>query len=167
MIAAAVTPTVKSRPSLKTASSRPDYEVWDLTRTTPLLTAKAADQSGKKWDREDGTGLRFDKGVKNVEYFRDVKPILDRSCIACHTQKFARPAGNLALDDDKIVSLPNADDVPGTYYRLALDYAGRFGHKPLVGGWRNHNASATSGCFSRAQSSHLEGLRQANRRLEQ
>src|SRR5262249_54757997 len=36
---------------------------------------------------------------------------------------------------------PNADDVPGTYYRLAMDYAGRFGHKPVAGSWRNHNAS--------------------------
>jgi hypothetical protein len=125
----------------KTAAARPDYEVWDLTRTTPLLTAKAEDQSGKKWDRDGRTGLRFEKGVKNVEYFRDVKPILDRSCTACHTQESARPAGNLVFDDHKIVSLPNADDVPGTYYRLAMDYAGRFGHKPLVGGWRNHNAS--------------------------
>jgi hypothetical protein len=39
------------------------------------------------------------------------------------------------------VDLPDADDVPGTYYRLAMDYAGRFGHKPIVSGWRNHNAS--------------------------
>jgi len=45
------------------------------------------------------------------------------------------------LDDDKTVSLPNADDVPGTYYRLTMDYAGRFGHKPLTGAWRGANAS--------------------------
>ena len=51
------------------------------------------------------------------------------------------PAGNLVLDDDKIVSLPNADDVPGTYYRLTMDYAGRFGHKSVIGSWRGQNAS--------------------------
>jgi hypothetical protein len=87
------------------------------------------------------TGLRFEKSVKNVEYHRDIKPILERSCVACHTQKAAAPAGKLVLDDDKIVNLPNSDDVPGTYYRLAMDYAGRFGHKPIIGSWRNHNAS--------------------------
>ncbi|MFO0824710.1 MAG: hypothetical protein U0792_16595 [Gemmataceae bacterium] len=26
------------------------------------------------------------------------------------------------LNDDKIVNLPDNDDVPGTYYRLAMDY---------------------------------------------
>ena len=31
--------------------------------------------------------------------------------------------------------------MPGTYYRLAMDYAGRFGHKPLIGSWRDQNAS--------------------------
>jgi hypothetical protein len=93
-----------------TAAAKPDYAVADLT-----------------------------KGVKDVEYFRDIKPILDRSCAACHTGD--KPAGNLVLDDNKTVKLPDADDVPGTYYRLAMDYAGRFGHKPVIGSWRNHNAS--------------------------
>jgi hypothetical protein len=124
-----------------TAAARPDYPLFDLTQRTPLLTTKRHDQSGKKWDRDDATGLRLERGVKNVEYFRDVKPILDRSCVACHTRKWASPAGNLVLDDDRIVDLPSADDVPGTYYRLALDYAGRFGHRPLVGSWRQANAS--------------------------
>jgi hypothetical protein len=45
------------------------------------------------------------------------------------------------LDDDKTVNLPNADDVPGTYYRLTMDYAGRFGHKPIIGSWKHANAS--------------------------
>src|SRR5437879_6841134 len=65
-----------------TAAANADYPVFDLTQQTPLLTSKKNDQSGKKWDRLDTTGLRFDKTVKNVEFYRDVKPILDRSCIA-------------------------------------------------------------------------------------
>lgn len=125
----------------RTAAAKPDYAVFDLTTQTPLLTAKQADTSGRKWDAEDQSGLRFEKGGANVEYHRDIRPIFERSCVACHSAKAARPAGNLVLDDDRIVSLPNADDVPGTYYRLAMDYAGRFGHKPIVGSWRNHNAS--------------------------
>ena len=124
-----------------TAAAKPDYRIFDLTESTPLMTTPSNDQSGKRWDREDRTGLRYDKGIKNVEFFRDVKPIFDRSCVACHSGKRDEPAGDLVLDDDKIVNLPNADDVPGTYYRLAMDYAGRFGRPPLVGSWRNANAS--------------------------
>jgi hypothetical protein len=115
--------------------------VFDLSRRTPLLTTKGKDESGRKWDAKDETGLRFEPGVKNVEFFRDVKPILDRSCAACHTGKEPKPPGNLVLDDDRTVNLPDADDVPGTYYRLAMDHAGRFGHKPVIGSWRNQNAS--------------------------
>jgi hypothetical protein len=125
-----------------TAAAKPDYEIFDLTAKTPLLTTKAKDESKKKWDATDETGVRFQSGVKDVEYFRDVKPILDRSCAACHTNKNgAKPAGNLVLDDDKTVNLPDCDDVPGTYYRLAMDSAGRFGHKPIIGSWRGANAS--------------------------
>lgn len=123
-----------------TAAAKPDYAVFDLTTKAALITSKAKDESKQKWDPKDTTGLRFEAGVKNIEFYRDVKPILDRSCVACHTSK-DKPAGNLVLDDAKIVNLPDSDDVPGTYYRLAMDYAGRFGHKPLIGSWRNQNAS--------------------------
>src|SRR5262249_15914407 len=118
-----------------TAAARPDYAVFDLTKSTPLLTDRTNDQSGKKWDHDDQTGLRCEPRAKDVEYFRSVKPILDHSCVACHTQKTAHPAPDLVLDDDKTVDLPNADDVPGTYYRLTMDYGGRFGRKPLIGSW--------------------------------
>ncbi len=133
-----------------TAAARPDYPVFDLTRHTPLLTAKGQDQSGKKWDRDDATGLRFEKGIKNVEYFRDVKPILERSCVACHTKKADKPAGNLVLDDDAPVQGPDSiggvvngppGKVPGTYFRLALDHGGKFGHKSPVGNWTHPQGS--------------------------
>src|SRR5213079_2017273 len=39
----------------KTAAAQPDYQVFDLTKQTPLLTTKAKDQSGKKWDVKDET----------------------------------------------------------------------------------------------------------------
>jgi hypothetical protein len=125
-----------------TAAAAPDYAIFDLTAKTPLLTSRGKDESGRQWDEKTETGLFFSAGVKNVEYFRDVKPILDRSCVACHTQKAgAKPAGNLVLDDDKQVNLPDCDDVPGTYYRIAMDPSARFGHKPLIGAWRGANAS--------------------------
>ena len=118
-----------------TAAAKKDYPVFDLTKQTPLLTSKANDRSGKQWDTKDETGLRFDTAVKNVEYFRDVKPILDRSCVACHTQKWEKPAGNLVLDDDRPEThsdshFPQAK-LPNHYFRLVADSKGKFGHNPL------------------------------------
>jgi hypothetical protein len=127
-----------------TLASKPDYDVFDLTARTPLVTSKAKDESKKKWDASESTGLRFENGVKNVEFWRDVRPILERSCIACHSAGkpgASATGGNLVLDDFKTVNLPDCDDVPGAYYRLAMDSAGRFGHKPLIGSWRGPNAS--------------------------
>jgi Hydrazine synthase alpha subunit middle domain len=127
-----------------TLAAKPDYKVFDLTTKTPLLTSKANDESKQKWDAKDETGLKFAVGVKNVEFWRDVKPILERSCAACHRSGepgASATGGNLILNDDKIVNLPDCDDVPGTYYRLAMDSAGRFGHKPIIGSWRGANAS--------------------------
>jgi hypothetical protein len=112
-----------------TAAAKPDYQVFDLTRKTPLLTSKKEDQSGKKWDDGDRTGLRLGGGVLDVEYHRDVRPIFERSCVACHTQKADKPAGKLVLDDDRPVQGPrwdmgNAGMVPATYNTLAGNYLG-------------------------------------------
>jgi len=144
-----------------TAAAKPDYRVFDLTRNTPLLSDKEKDQSGKKWDKDDSTGLRFEKSVKNVEYFRDVKPVLDRSCIACHTQKWTKPAGNLVLDDDAPMQGPGSlggvvtgppGKVPGTFFRLALDHEGKFGHKSPVRNWAHPQASRYVRLFSARRS---------------
>jgi hypothetical protein len=124
-----------------TAAARPDYKVFDLTKGAVLLTDKARDESGRQWDVEGATGLRRDSAaVKNVEFYRDVKPIFDRSCIACHTQKWQQPAGNLVLDDEAIVSgsVPyrGSAAVSGTYNRLVMDSQAKYGHKPLISSWR-------------------------------
>lgn len=127
-----------------TLAAKPDYKVWDLTTTTPLVTAKANDQSQQKWDANDETGLASAPQVKTVEYQRDIQPILARSCVACHTQKADQPAGNLVLDDDALAASENHDvgKVPGTYRRLALDEAAKFGHKPIgYDSWGYPNAS--------------------------
>jgi len=133
-----------------TAAAKSDYKIFDLTERTPLLTSKKNDKSGEKWDVNDETGLRFEKGVKNVEYFRDIKPIFDRSCVACHTQKAEKPPGSLVLDDDALRKAPDfvaglvagpSGKVPGTYFRLALDYRAEFGYKTPLGGWSHPQAS--------------------------
>ncbi len=113
-----------------TAAARPDYKVWDLVNATPLLAEKELREK--------------QSGVENVEYHRDIRPILERSCTACHTKAKDEPAGNLVLDaDDEEVSVPNTGKFPGTYYRLAMDEGARFGHKPVIhnGQWRQTNAS--------------------------
>jgi hypothetical protein len=117
----------------QTAAARPDYEIWDLTREHPLFTTKANDRAGRKVDVEDRTGVHFVKAVKDVEFYHDVKPILERSCVACHTMKSEKPAGRLALDDYRPYSKPGFPmghvtwsgfpelrrNLPRTYARLA------------------------------------------------
>jgi len=104
----------KPTPFEGTAAARPDYVPFDLTSQTPLITTKN-DQSGKRWDVKDETGLRFVKGVLNVEYHRDIKPIFARSCVACHSGKTDKPAGGLVLDDE---SRARGQSQTGTYRTL-------------------------------------------------
>jgi hypothetical protein len=128
----------------ETAAARPDYQIFDLTKSTPLLTSKRADESKTKWDAEDTTGLRYDAQIKNVEYHRDIRPIFERSCAACHTKEKADPPAGLVLDaDDERLKVGYAGKVPGTYFRLAADSRATFGHKPVIhnGSWRQTNAS--------------------------
>jgi hypothetical protein len=118
-----------------TAAARPDYKVWDLTASPPLFTTKANDRSGKQWDSANRTGVTFGKGVTDVEFHRDIKPILERSCVACHSVKQEKPAGRLALDDERPIVkdglVPWAENVhirqglPRTYARL-VQYAWAF-----------------------------------------
>lgn len=125
-----------------TKAGRPEYTPWDIVNTTPLLTDKARDTSKQQWDEQRHTGLRTLKnGPHNVEYFRDIQPILQRSCVACHTG--TTPAGNLNLnaDQDK-VAYEHHGTFPGTYLRLAMDERAKFGHKPVgYDSWGYPNAS--------------------------
>jgi RNA polymerase sigma factor (sigma-70 family) len=139
-------PSQRPTPFEFTAAAKADYQPFDLTKQTPLFTTKKHDQSNKKWDMADDVGLRFAKSVQSVEYQRDIKPILQRSCVACHTQKWDKPAGNLVLDDDTPQqATANGAAVPGSYFRLAADRGdegAKFGHPPAIGaGWRQTNAS--------------------------
>jgi hypothetical protein len=135
-----------------TVAGKPGRKIWDLVNETPLLTAKAGDQSGKKWDADDATGLRIIKnGPLNVEYFRDVQPILKKSCVACHSSKADKLAGNLNLDADaEKINSEHRGQFPGTYYRLALDDGAKFGHKPV--GWDSWGAMQASRYIRKMQS---------------
>jgi hypothetical protein len=138
----------KPTPFELTAAAKADYKIFDLTTQTPLMTTKKLDQSGKKWDSKDETGLRYEPTAKTVEFFKDVKPIFDRSCVACHSQKLDKPAAGLVLDDERWVSTQNPAGlgfgitVSGTYARLAADTKGEYGIKPLrKHGWNDLSAS--------------------------
>ncbi len=115
----------------KTAAAAKDYKVWDLTRKTPLL------------DGKEPSGVRHQDGVKDVEYHRDIRPILERSCVACHSAKDGKAAGDLILDDETPENAESLGRFPGVYYRLAMDSQARFGHKPVIPSrqWRQTNAS--------------------------
>ena len=110
-----------------TAAAQPDYEIRDLSRETPILS-------------QDGAGnptlLESTEPLIDVEFLRDIRPILQRSCIQCHNQ--ADNAGELVLDD-----LGLHDGLPGDYKRLADDAGATWGYPPLIrnGVWRQTNAS--------------------------
>jgi len=151
-------------------ASHPDYPVWDLVNTTPLVTDHVRDESKKKWDTDEQTGLRVTKnGPLNVEYHRDIKPILQRSCVHCHTAKEGRePAGNLNLDaDGELEQVENLGKFPGGYYRLAMDERARYGHKPVGWpSWGNPQASRyIRKLQSRPQYAGLEDLQCPIRRF--
>jgi hypothetical protein len=120
-------------PFEKTLASDPGYKLFDLTKQTPLLTEAARDESGRKFDAKGETGLRYESSVKNVEFHRDIKPILQRSCAGCHTGKWEQEMGMLVLDDETPVDVPQAGKVPNVYYRLAEDYheKSKFGYPPV------------------------------------
>lgn len=106
----------------KTAAAKADYPVFDLTKSTPLVTSRKLDESNKKWDVTNEGGLRFANGVQDVEYWRDIRPIFARSCAACHTARSDKPAGNLALDDDRPIAVKGhllPREAPATYAALA------------------------------------------------
>ena len=74
----------------------------------------------------------------DVEFYRDIRPILERSCISCHTQNDPDPPGALVLDDTSLYG-----GLPGDYKRLADDSDADWGYPPVIpnGTWRQTNAS--------------------------
>ena len=126
-----------------TAAAKPEYKLWDLTRETPLVAGTLRVPSPEngtrsvpttKYDAEDSTTIRIiEDGPANVEYHRDIAPILKRSCAACHTSESGKePAGKLDLAaDGETIQVDHHGTFPGTYTRLAMDGRAKFGHKPV------------------------------------
>jgi hypothetical protein len=119
-----------------TAAARPDHQVFDLSKVTPLVSHDPTGQPALTIEQV---------AAVDVEFYRDIRPILQRSCVSCHTRSAASPPGNLVLDDDAMYAIPNARDgqrAPGDFLRLAADQQARWGYRPLLQfGWRQTNLS--------------------------
>ncbi len=112
-----------------TAAAQPDYSIFDLSKDTPMLTVDDAGELAL---------AVVEASALDVEFYRDIRPILTRSCVSCHTSSDPTPPGNLVLDD-----LALEDGLPGDYKRLADDRDADWGHPPVIGNgiWRQTNAS--------------------------
>ncbi len=123
----------------QTAAASPGYQVWDLTETTPLISHDA---------NGDPVITIVNSSVVNIEFFQDIRPILQNHCIQCHTQTDPTPPGELVLDDTALYPGPayTGIQLPGDYARLCYDADAQWGYPPLVTvagdpAWRGTNAS--------------------------
>ncbi len=105
-----------------------DYSVVDLSTSTPLITR---DELGNNGIDDVATS------VVDVEFYQDIRPLLQSKCISCHNA--SQQAGQLVLDDTAIIT----DNKPGDYVRLAADSAANYGYEPVIPNkiWRQTNAS--------------------------
>ncbi len=110
-----------------TEAAKPTYQIHDLVHRTPVLSKTSEGNPSVSY---------VEAGAVDVEYYRDIKPILMRSCVPCHNQ--ANPTANLVLDDETIVNRQE-----NTYNRLARDAEAQYGYPPVIrnGTWRQTNAS--------------------------
>lgn len=109
-----------------TAAGQPGFEPVDTVASTPLLTLVG-----------DEPALRIEPASHvDVEFLRDIRPILQARCVSCH--QGPSPPGNLDLGN-----LAPVQGLPGDYFRLAADDGAQFGHPPVIPNrrWRQSNAS--------------------------
>ncbi len=110
-----------------TEASKPGYPVYDLSKVTPLVS-------------QDGGGQPVvndvNESVVDVEFYQDIRPLLQAHCVSCHNG--TQNAGNLNLADLSLYG-----NLPGDYKRLADDQDADWGHPPVIpnGIWRQTNAS--------------------------
>ena len=112
-----------------TAANDAAYTILDLSDSTPMVT-------------RDNNGINgiddVQQAVVNVEFYSDIRPLLQAKCISCHND--TQQAGALILDDTDPTS---GSSYPGDYTRLAKDSSANFGYPPVIPNlkWRQSNAS--------------------------
>ena len=117
------------------------------SNTTPLLTdkAKRRDRSRSGTRRTRPACAIAKSGPLNVEYRRDIKPILDAQLRRLPHREGRQGAGRqprTSTPTTSWCSIEHHGKFPGTYYRLALDERAKFGHKPVgYDSWGYPNAS--------------------------
>lgn len=112
-----------------TAAAQSNYSIYDLSKVTPMVTH----------DENGDPDLHVETGpVQDVEFYRDIRPLLQSRCVSCHTKTDPDPPGALVFDD-----LALYDGLPGDYKRLAADPDAKWGLKAVIksGTWRDANAS--------------------------
>ncbi len=112
-----------------TFASKPSYAIEDLTKRTPVMKLNAAGDALFEY-------LANNKRVLDVEFHRDIKPILQAKCVSCH--QGANAPNGLRYDDNSIV-----DGFDNTYNRLANNAAATSGLRSMLpsGEYRGSNAS--------------------------
>lgn len=110
-----------------TAANQADYPVYDLSQVTPLIS-----QNGSG----DPVVNDLSQSLADVEFYRDIRPLLQRSCVQCHNA--TDNAAELNLNDLSLYG-----NLPGDYKRLADDQDADWGYAPVIsnGIWRQTNAS--------------------------
>jgi len=115
-----------------------------LSRAQPATIGVRSDRSGQarlQADRSHDHGHVVDQRHQRIichkdqptwcgecRVLRDIRPLLQRSCVPCHSQTNAVPSGALVLDDHS-----NYAGLPGDYERLADDSDARWGYPPVIG----------------------------------
>ncbi|HZR20413.1 MAG TPA: hypothetical protein VFE51_24235 [Verrucomicrobiae bacterium] len=112
-----------------TVAGRAGYQPMDLTAMVTLLSKNTNGAPVLKTNSP---------GAVSVEFLRDIRPLLQRSCVPCHSQTNQAANAQLVLDD-----YTNYNGLPGDYERLADDTGAQWGYKPVIstGAWRQSNAS--------------------------
>jgi hypothetical protein len=113
-------------PFSQTAAGKPGFVPTDLTGNALVLAKNASGQTVTQ---------THSMPVMDVEYRAHIKPILQRACVSCHSKNGRQEAG-LVLDDETLT-----DGMDGTFNRLTRDPDARYGIKPVIGTWRQENAS--------------------------
>ena len=137
----------------QTAAAKFDYVIPDLANETPIVT--------KAEENKEPILKTVDIGAVDMEYYRDIKPILQRSCVQCHSLN-GRQEAQLVLDDEEEVG-----GFENTYNRLAKDSKGDYGIPPLVSSWRQNQSVPVYSRFPiTPEFTHLENFRAAARWMD-
>lgn len=115
----------------QTAAAQSNYRPFETVDALTLLTK---DGSGNTTTTTRTGAAR--KQWMNVEFKRDIQPILERSCVGCHSGQ--NPAARLDL-----TSAADTNGRPKSYNCLAADQSAHCGYPPVINNhtWRQTNLS--------------------------